>query len=118
MARAQVLNDGLELKQRQLELQRDQEQLNIRAEETVYHMFEERESRSDDIRPVKSSIKKSPPNPNVAEWSACALTGKKNVVSSMQDREANVKEKKEIPRARYKMLFQVTHCLMNHASFR
>ena len=50
MARAQVLNDGLELKGRQLELQHDQEQLNLRAkiseveaEERVYQMFEERE---------------------------------------------------------------------------
>ena len=103
---------------RQLELQRNQEQLNLRAEETVYQMFEERESWSDDISPVKSSVKKSPANPNVAEWSACALSGKKNVVSSMQDRGASVKEKKEIRRARYKMLVQVTHSLMNHASFR
>ena len=31
MARAHVLNDGLELKRRQLELQQDQEQLNLRA---------------------------------------------------------------------------------------
>ena len=50
MARAQVLNDGLELKGRQLELQHDQEQLNLRAkiseveaEERIYQMFEERE---------------------------------------------------------------------------
>ena len=77
MARAHVLNDGLELKRRQLELQQDQEQLNLRAkiseveaEARVYQMFEERESWSDDISPVKSSVKKSPPNPNGAEWSA------------------------------------------------
>ena len=125
MARAHVLNDGLELKRRQLELQQDQEQLNLRAkiseveaEARVYQMFEERESWSDDISPVKSSVKKSPANPNVAEWSACALSGKKNVVSSMQDLGASVKEKKEIRRARYKMLVQVTHSLMKHASFR
>ena len=31
MARAQVLNNGLELKRRQLELQHGQEQLNLRA---------------------------------------------------------------------------------------
>ena len=50
MARARVLNDGLELKRRQLELQHDQEQLNLRAkisqveaEERVHQMFEERE---------------------------------------------------------------------------
>ena len=45
---------------------------------------------------MKISVKKSPPNQNVAEWSACALSGKKNAVSSMQDRGASVKEKKEI----------------------
>ena len=102
MARAQVLNDGLELKRRQLELQHDQEQLNLRAkiseveaEERVYQMFEERESWSDDISPVKSAVKKSPPNPNVAEWSVCALSGKKNAVPSIQDRGASVKEEKE-----------------------
>ena len=102
MARAQVLNDGLELERRQLELQHDQEQLNLRAkiseveaEERVYQMFEERESWNDDISPVKSSVKKSPPIPNVAEWSACALSGEKNAVPSMQDRGASVKEEKE-----------------------
>ena len=58
-------------------------------------MFEERESWSDDFSPVKSSVKKSPPNPNVAEWSACALSRKKNAVSSMQDRGASVKEEKD-----------------------
>ena len=103
MARAQVLNDGLELKQRQLELQHDQEQLNLRAkiseveaEERVYQMFEERARWGDDINPVKSSVKKSPLNPNVAEWSACASSERKNAVSSMQDRGATVKEKKEV----------------------
>ena len=51
-----------------MELQHDQEQLNLRAniseveaEERVYQMFEERERWSDDISPVKSSVKKSPP---------------------------------------------------------
>ena len=50
MAHAHVLNDGLEHKRRQLELQQDQEQLNLRAkiseveaEARVYQMFEERE---------------------------------------------------------------------------
>ena len=55
-----------------------------------------RERWSDDISPVKSSVKKSPLNPNVAEWSACALSERKNAVSNMQDRGASVKEKKEI----------------------
>ena len=103
MARAQVLNDGFELKRRRLELQHDQEQLNLRAkiseveaEERVYQMFEERDTWSDDISPVKCSVKKSPPNPNVAESSACALSERKNALSSMQDRGASVKEKKEI----------------------
>ena len=103
MARAQVLNDGFELKRRRLELQHDQEQLNLRAtiseveaEERVYQMFEERDTWSDDISPVKCSVKKSPPNPNVAEWSAFALSERKNALSSMQDRGASVKEKKEI----------------------
>ena len=103
MACAQVLNDGLELKRRQLELQHDQEQLNLRAkiseveaEERVYQMFEERERWSDDIGPEKRSVKKSPPNPNVAEWSACASSERKNAVSSMQDQGASVKEKTEI----------------------
>ena len=50
IARALVLNDGLELKRRQLQLLHDQEQLNLRAkiseveaEERVYHMLDERE---------------------------------------------------------------------------
>ena len=102
MARVQVLNYGLELKRRQLELQHDPAQLNLRAktseveaEERVYQLCEERKSWSNDISPLKSSVKKSPPNPNVAGWSACALSGKKNAVPSMQDRGATVKEEKE-----------------------
>ena len=54
MARAQVLKDGLELKQKPLLLQYDQEQLNLRAkisevkaEETVYQIIEERVGSSE-----------------------------------------------------------------------
>ena len=49
MGRAQVLNDSLELKQRQLQLQHDQEQSSLRAtiseveaEERVYQTFEQK----------------------------------------------------------------------------
>ena len=59
-------------------------------------MCEEREGWSDDISPVKSSAKKTPPSSKVAEWSTCALSERKNAVSSMQDQGASVKEKKEL----------------------
>ena len=71
MARAQVLKDGLELKQKQLQLQYDQEQLNLRAtiseveaEERVYQMFEERDGLIDRLSAIRSSMEKSPLNPN------------------------------------------------------
>ncbi|KAL9979133.1 hypothetical protein ACROYT_G016747 [Oculina patagonica] len=74
IARAQVLDDSLELKRKQLQLQHDQEQLNLRAkiseveaEENVYRMFEEYDGRSDCISHVRSSAKKLPLNPNSVE---------------------------------------------------
>ena len=74
MARAQVLKDGLELKQKQLQLQHDQEQLNLRAkiseveaEERVYQMFEERDGLSDRVSAVRISVEKSSLNSNAAE---------------------------------------------------
>lgn len=81
MARAQVLNDSLELKRKQLQLQHDEEQLNLRAkiseaeaEERVYRMFEENEGWSDRISLVRSSAKKSPLNSNAVEWPACTMS--------------------------------------------
>ena len=90
-ARAQVLKDGSELKQKQLQLQQDQEQLNLRAnisevdaDERVYHMFEERDGSSDRISAVRSSVEKTPLNPNAAEWPACMSGDLKNAVSGAQ----------------------------------
>ena len=67
MARAQVLKDGVELKQKQLKLQYNQEQLNLKAkiseveaEERVYQMFEERDRLSDHLSAIRSSVEKSP----------------------------------------------------------
>ena len=67
MAHAQVLNDGLELKRKQLQLQHNQEQLSLRgkiseveAEERVYQMFqEEKGGWSHRTCVVRSSVKKS-----------------------------------------------------------
>ena len=103
MARAQVLNDSLELKRKQLQLQHDQEQLHLRAkiseveaEEKVYRMFEENDGWSDGISHVRSSAKKSPLNPNAVEWPACTLSDVKKKVSSAQDRGAGDEVKKEM----------------------
>ena len=80
MARAQVLKDGLELKQKQLQLQYDQHQLNLRAkiseveaEERVYQMFEERDGLSDRLGAIRSSVEKLPLTPNAGEWPACIV---------------------------------------------
>ena len=80
MVRAQVLKDGLELKQKQLQLQHDQEQLNLRAkiseveaEERVYQMFEERDGLSDRLGAIRSSVEKLPLTPNAGEWPACIV---------------------------------------------
>ena len=87
MARAQVLKDCLELKQKQLQLQHDQEQLNLRAkiseveaEERVYQMFEERHGLS------------------AAEWPVCTcMSGNlKNAVSGAQTQGASVEVKKKM----------------------
>ena len=66
MARVQVLNDGLELKRRQLQLKQDQKQFSLRAkiseveaEERVYQTFEEKGGCSDRTSVVRSSVKKS-----------------------------------------------------------
>ena len=103
MARAQVLKDGLELKQKQLQLQYDQEQLNLRgkiseveAEERVYQMFEERDGLSDRISAVRSSVEKSPLHPNAAEWPACMSGNLKNAVSDARTRGASVEVKKKM----------------------
>ena len=81
MTRAQALNDGLELKRRQSELQHNQKQLNLRDKisevevvDRVYQLFEESVGWSDDINPVRSLVKKPPSNPNVAKWSSCTLS--------------------------------------------
>ena len=80
MVRAQVLKDGLELKQKQLQLQHDQEQLNlwakiseVEAEERVYQMFEERDGLSDRLGAIRSSVEKLPLTPNAGEWPACIV---------------------------------------------
>ena len=93
MARAQGLKDGLGLKQKQLQLQHDQEQLNlgakiseVEAEEKVYQMFEKRDGLSDRVSAVRSSVEKSPVNPNAAEWPACMSGNLKNAVSGAQTR--------------------------------
>ena len=103
MARAQVLKDGLELKQKQLQLQYDQEQLNLRAkiseveaEERVYQMFEERDGLSDRLSAIISSVEKSPLNPNAAEWPACMSGDLKNSVSGAQAQRASVEVKKQM----------------------
>ena len=103
MARAQVLKDGLELKQKQLQLQHDQEQLNLRAkiseveaEERVYQMFEERHGLSDRTNAVRSSVEKSPLNPNAAEWPVCMSGNLKNAVSGAETRGASVEVKKKM----------------------
>ena len=103
MARAQVLKDGLELKQKQLQLQYDQEQLNLRAkiseveaEERVYQMFEERDGLSDRLSAIRSSVEKSPLNPNATEWPACMSSDLKNSVSGAQTQRASVEVKKQI----------------------
>ena len=64
MVHAQVVNDGFELKRRQLELQHNQEQLNltakiseVEAEERVYQMFEEREKDGMMRRPLEARAK-------------------------------------------------------------
>jgi len=92
MAHAQVLKDGLELKQKQLQLQYDQEQLNLRAkisevkaEERVYQMFEERDGLSD-----RKSVEKSPLNPNTADWPTCMSGNLKNAVSDAETQGASV----------------------------
>ena len=97
MARVEVLKDGLELKQKQLQLQHDQEQLNLRtkiseveAEERVYRMFEESTSA------VRSSVEKSPLNPNAAEWPVCMSGNLKNAVSGAQTQGASVEVKKKM----------------------
>ena len=109
MARTQVLNDGLELKRKQLQLQHDQEQLNLRAkiseveaEERVYQMFEEKDGWSDRMSAVRSSIKKSPLNPNAPEWPACTPGNVKKEVSGAQDQGANVGVKGQDPPAQDK----------------
>jgi len=98
MARAQVLKDGLELKQKQLQLQYDQEQLNLRAkisevkaEERVYQMFEERDGLSD-----RKSVEKSPLNPNAADWQMCMSGNLKNAVSDAETQGASVEVNKKM----------------------
>ena len=102
MAPAQVLKDGLELKQKQLQLHYDQEQLNLRAniseveaEERVYQMFEERDGLSDRLSVIRSSVEKSPLNPNAAEWPACISGDFKKSVSGAQTQRASVEVKKK-----------------------
>lgn len=143
MARAQVLKDGLELKQKQLQLQYDQEQLNLRgkiseveAEDRVYQMFEERDGLSDRIRAVRSSVENSPLNPNAAEWPTCMSGNLKNAVSGAQTRGASVEVKKKMTgeqvkyanvegngqeplhKAKNSMSVQIPESVMSHASFR
>lgn len=103
MARAQVLKDGLELKQKQLQLQYDQEQLNLRAkiseveaEERVYQMFEERDGLSDRISAIRKSVEKSPLNPNAEEWPTSMSGNLKNAVPDAQTRGASVEVKKKM----------------------
>ena len=106
MARAKVLDDGLELKRKQLQLQHDQERLNLRAkiseveaEERVYRMFEERDGLSDHVSFVRSSVEKSPVNPNAAERPVCTPSDVKDV-SSVQVQGASVKVNEEACGAR------------------
>ena len=103
MAHAQVLKDGLELKQKQLQLQHDQEQLNLRAkiseveaEERVYQMFVEKDGLSDHVSAVRSLVEKSPLNPNAAEWPACMSGDFKSTVSGAQTQGASVEVKKQM----------------------
>ena len=142
MARAQVLKDGLELKQKQLQLQHVQEQLNLRAkiseveaEERVNQMFEERDGLSDRVSTVRSLVEKSHLNPNAAEWPACMSVDLKNTVSGAQMQGASVEVKKQMTgeqvkhadveengrshqyRARNSMLFQIPQSVMSHTSF-
>ena len=107
MARAKVLDDGLELKRKQLQLQHDQERLNLRAkiseveaEERVYRMFEERDDLSDHVSLiVRSSVEKSPVNPNATERLVCTPSDVKDV-SSVQFQGASVKVNEEACGAR------------------
>ena len=89
------------LKQKQLQLQHDQEQLKLRAkiseveaEERVYQMFEERDGLSYRTSAVRSSVEKSPLNPIAAEWPVCMSGNLKNAVSGAQTQGASVVKKK------------------------
>ena len=52
----------------------------VEAEERVYEMLEERDGLSDRVSAVRSSVEKSPLNPNAAEWPACMSGDLKNTV--------------------------------------
>ena len=87
----------------EVELQYDQEQLNLRAkiseveaEKRVYQMFEERDGLSDRLSAIRSSVEKSPLNPNAAEWPACMSSDLKNSVSGAQTQRASVEVKKQM----------------------
>ena len=91
VANAQVLKDGLELKEKQLQLQHDQEQLNLRAKISKVDA-EERDGLSDCISAVRGLVEKSPLNPNAAEWPTCMPGNLKSAESGAQTREALVEK--------------------------
>ena len=64
------------------------------AEERVYEIFWERDGLS--YRAVRSSVVKSPSNPNAAEWPACMSRDLKNTVSGTQTQGASVEVKKQM----------------------
>ena len=66
----------------------------VEAEERVYEMFEERDGFSDRVSGVRSSVEKSPLNPNAAEWPAYMSGDLKNAESGTQTQGASVEVKK------------------------
>ena len=110
--------------------------LMAHAEERVYQMFEERHGLSDRTSAVRSSVEKSPLNPNAAEWPVCVSGNLKNAVSGAQTQGASVEVKKKMTgeqvkyangegngqeppcKAKNNMSVQIPQSAMNHASFR
>ena len=144
MARAQVLKDGLELKQKQLQWKHIQEQLNLRAkipeveaEERVYQTFEERYGLSDRISAGRSSVDKSPLNPNAEQPAPISGDLKNAAVSGAQTQGDSVEVQKEMTageqinmlmlkgkvrsplyKAKYSPSVQIPQSVISHASFR
>ena len=59
-------------------------------------MFEERDGLSDRLSAIRSSVEKSPLNPNAAELPACMSSDLKSSVSGAQTQRASVEVKKQM----------------------